>query len=205
MTVNFKNTYTPTYDAVNCTKTAQPSFGKKINPKILSNKTAGYVEGLGVNFDSAMQRGLMGVLAFFTQPFIDKKNKNVDEETRKASSARTTAKIIAGTTTGVIIREGLIQLTKMFSKNDNILEYEFKHKKANIGKTYIPKVNFKKYQQILLETANDSAEKIKRTRNAIGTIAAIVVMLYTNFAIDAPLTTFLTNKLYKPSSKEDKQ
>lgn len=203
MNVQFNPAFTSNNMATK--KQVPQNFGKKI----ISDKAAEKVGDIGIYFDSAMQRALMGVLALFTQPFIDLKNKNVDEETRKASAARTTAKIIAGTTTGVLIREGCIQATKLFSQNDNIAKYEFEHNKKNIGKTFTPKGEVKKWQQILLP--GDKAYKnkidaasIKKMRNSVGTIAAIVIMLYTNFAIDAPLTTFLTNKLYKPDQKGGK-
>lgn len=218
MNVNFNTAYTPIKNNFaqqnGATKPAvQPSFGKKI----VNEKTAKHVEDLGIWFDSAMQRFLMGVLAFATQPFIDSKNKDVDEETRKASVARTKAKIIAGTTTGVIIREACIQATKLFTQNDNIRKYEHIH--ARKTGEYIPKEGgFKKWQQALIpgewiqETAdaaktyakkNLDAVSIKRLRNTVGTIAALVVMMYTNFAWDAPLTTFLTNKIYKPKKEQE--
>ena len=70
------------------------------------------------------QRIILGATALATQPLIDLKNKNVDEETRKTSVARTIAKIIAGTLVGVVVRYAGIAFVRRYTKytpviNDN--------------------------------------------------------------------------------------
>lgn len=49
-------------------------------------------------------RLILGVSSALTQPFIDYKNKDVDEETRKYSTARTLIKIGVGTIVGSLTR-----------------------------------------------------------------------------------------------------
>ena len=78
-------------------------------------KSEGLIEKinwLGEDFSSAMQRLVSGVTALMTQPFFDLNNKKTDEKTRVTSTARTLGKIIAGTTTGVLIRQICVALTK---------------------------------------------------------------------------------------------
>lgn len=134
------------------------------NVDIASDRYLTHVENFGKKCTSAHQRGILGATALLTQPFIDAHNKDVDDKTKKYSVARTIAKIIAGTLTGVAIRYGCIQAMKM--------------------KGFQPK----RWDRLSEDVQN-------QYRNAMGTIVSLVVMLVTNFAIDAPLTKFLTNVL----------
>ena len=46
----------------------------------------------------------------------------------------------------------------------------------------------------LLTPSEKVCKNLAEFKNAMGTIIATVVMMFTNFLIDAPLTKFLTNK-----------
>lgn len=150
------------------------------------------IKKTGEKISSAEQRLILGASALMSQPFIDAHNKNVDEETRKVSVARTIAKIIAGTTTGYLIRKGCIKGIEAFSK--------------------IPAEGISKAKTVFTPEGikDNTTEEFLQYRNAIGTVLALVVMMFTNFMIDAPLTKFLTNHLVKKHSdnnilKENKQ
>lgn len=206
MTVSFNNPKTPNKQVSTPKQTSQASFGRKA-PVVVPEKISNGIENFGVSFDSAMQRGLTGVFAFATQPIIDSKNKEVDKKTRQVAAARTKAKIIAGTTTGFTIREICVQLTKLFSKNDNIRKYEYDHSLFKHKKPFEPK-EYKKFEQFLLSIANKgkpnemTAKQIKQMRNAVGTVAAIGIMIFTNVLIDTPLTTYIQNKIIKKQENE---
>lgn len=141
------------------------------NINVASDKFIKGVEKFGEKCTSAHQRGILGVTALLTQPFIDAKNPSVDDTTRKYSVARTIAKIIAGTLTGVAIRAGCIKLMK--------------------AKPFLPKC----WQNLAKEVQD-------QYRNAMGTIVSLVIMTFTNFLIDAPLTKFLTNVMTADINKE---
>ena len=64
---------------------------------------------------------ILGATALATQPVIDLKNKEVDEETRMTSVARTIAKIVAGTIVGVVVRYAGIEAAKAFSKYKTVI------------------------------------------------------------------------------------
>ena len=123
---------------------------------------------------------ILGVSALLSQPFIDLNNRKVDEDTRKISAARTVAKIIAGTLTGVAIRAGCIKAIDAFSK----LPAQLKNVKNPKLKTlFTPEA-----------ALNGVLKDLTHYKKALGTIISLVVMTFTNFLIDAPLTKFLTNK-----------
>ena len=155
------------------------------NSVCTGQKGINFIKSTGENISSAEQRLILGASALISQPFIDSKNKNVDEKTRKVSVARTIAKIIAGTTTGFLIRKGCIKGIKALSQPN----------KAGIPKykTFFTPLGIK-------DTTTDA---FMQYRNAMGTIVALVVMMFTNFAIDAPLTKFLTNALVKRQEDKD--
>lgn len=170
----------------------------KGKPIVLDDKgwVAKKINWLGDDFTSAMQRLVSGATALATQPFFDWNNKNVDEKTRKTSTARTLGKIIAGTATGVAIRELCVRATKNFTQNEHTEQYlidKGKKTETNRIKTFTTK------QQWLLPESFKEApyRKIKAYRGAVGTFTAVLVMIGTNFLIDAPLTTYLANKFSK--------
>lgn len=144
------------------------------NWEVASDKFLTHVENFGKKCTSAHQRGILGATALLTQPFIDARNKSVDDKTRKFSVARTIAKILAGTLTGVGIRYGCIKLMK--------------------AKPFLPS----RWKEV-------SPDVLDQYRNAMGTIVSLVVMMFTNFIIDAPLTKFLTNVLVSDPKGEDKK
>lgn len=179
-----------------------PSFGIKILDD--SGRLARKINWCDDGFNSAWQRFASGLTGFMTQPFFDYNNKRVDDETRKTSTARTLAKITAGTLTGVGIRTLCIVAMDGFTKN-NATEEELVKRALAKGKTYPPKTTFTTKERFLLPEKAYGAtfREIKKYRGAMGTFAALVVMVGTNFLIDAPLTTYLTNKI-KPMFDDNK-
>ena len=126
----------------------------------------------------AENRLIMGATAIVTQPLIDYHNHKVDEETREISRNRTIAKILVGTLVGVIIRGSCYKLVKAMTNISGTGKYS----KALIPPKYLEK--FKKYISLLDTHCN-----------TLSTLTAIGAMCITNFAIDAPATVWLTNKL----------
>jgi hypothetical protein len=118
-------------------------------------------------------------------------NKKVDKETRKVSVARTVAKILAGTLTGVLIRRGCIKWVDAMSKV------------AKEGE------KLPKYKQFFTPTRliNEikDADKFEQYKNVLGTVVALGVMLFTNFLIDAPLTKYLTNLFVDKANQHQKE
>lgn len=147
------------------------------NPKLLKS-----IKWMGQHISSPENRLILGVTALMSQPFIDLYNKNVDEETRKVSAARTVAKIIAGTSTGVFIRWACIKAIDAFTKP----------MAKGVARTW---------KNLLLPTK--SLETLSHYKNAMGTIISLAVMVCTNFLIDAPLTKYLTNKFVDKIHKKD--
>lgn len=124
-------------------------------------------------------RLIIGVSALASQPFIDLFNKDVDEKTRIVSCARTIGKTVSGTLTGVLLRKGFIKLAKNYSV---------------IGAKDVKKV---KRLFTPSDAISDKTHAYKQYQNTIGTLLAVVGLLFSNFLIDAPLTNFITNTLLK--------
>ncbi len=156
-------------------------------------KTIDIIDKIGQEISSAENRLILGATALVSQPFIDANNKKVDKETRKVSVARTIAKIIAGTLTGFTIRKGCIKLIQSSSKLENSVNKFGEKIKLNRFNTFFSPKGVK----------SDTTEAYKQYQNALGTIVALVVMMVTNFAIDAPLTRVLTNKFVAHANKKE--
>ncbi len=125
----------------------------------------------------AQNRAIMGATALITQPAIDYCNHKVDDETRRVSRNRTIAKIIAGTCVGIVVRGSCYKLVKMMTDPKGASKF---------SKAFIPKAH--------LNEALDVPKFLKNHTNACSSLAAVLAMCFTNFAIDAPLTVYLTNK-----------
>lgn len=157
------------------------------NSVVNSEKWQKRIKWIGSEISSPENRLILGATALMSQPFIDWKNKAVDEDTRKVSVCRTIAKIIAGTTTGFLIRKGCISAIKNWSKlSSSVDKNGQKIKLSKLNTLFSPTI-----------AKSDTSEAFKQYQNALGTIVALVVMMFTNFLIDAPLTRYLTNKFVK--------
>ena len=152
-----------------------------IFPNATFNDTPKKVENIAKVADRISRpmenRLIMGATAIVTQPAIDRYNHKVDEETRIVSRNRTVAKIIAGTTVGAIVRGSSYKIVEKMTDINNV----GKHSKSLIPKAY-------------LEEFKNVPKKLGHYRSALATFVAILAMCVTNFAIDAPLTVYLTNK-----------
>lgn len=189
-------------------KSNNPSFGFKPIEIKDDGKAWKFFKWAGDDFNSAQQRAVSGVTGLLIQPWFDWNNKRVDEDTRKVSTARITAKIIAGMVTGVSIRWVLIKVAEMCTKTENTekarVEKAIEAKKTSFKPA--KKANeIKAWEQCLLPSKykNKSFREISKYNKAFGTVAAVGVMLFTNFLIDAPLTTYLTNKFTKAITGKD--
>lgn len=126
----------------------------------------------------AENRLIMGATALVTQPVIDYNNHKVDKETRRVSRNRTIAKILAGTSVGIVVRGSCYSLVNKMTELDS----KGKYSKALIPESYIDKFS-------------KTIKFLRNYKSALSTGLSILAMCITNFAIDAPLTVYLTNKL----------
>ncbi len=149
------------------------------------------INWIGRKISSPQNRLILGASALLSQPFIDLKNKKVDEDTRKISAARTVAKIIAGTLTGVAIRAGCIKAIDKFTKLPS---------QINAG------TKFKTLRTLFTPDSaiTGALSDLGQYKKSYGTIISLLVMVFTNFLIDAPLTKFLTNKFVDKIHEKDK-
>lgn len=131
-------------------------------------------------------RLIIGVTALATQPFIDLYNKDVDKKTRVVSCARTIAKNFVGVVTGVTIRAGFIKLAEKYSEVGDVGDKKIK-------KLFTPS-----------NAVSDKTHAYKQYRNTVGTLLAVICMVFSNFIIDAPLTAVMTNWLIKKMDKGSK-
>lgn len=166
---------------------ANPSFQGK-NLITVGEKAEKTFNWLGER-STPFNRGVIGLFAFATQPWIDLFNKDVDEETRKAAFRRTCAKIIVGTATGITVRMLCIKAMGRFTKTTAELAKEgLKPTKWN--QALIP-------SNISPQKFADMSRFVSKHRNAMGTFIAIVAMM----AVDPFLTKFMTN--YFNKKKQD--
>ncbi len=143
------------------------TFGSK--PKLLEAGLEKAAKGNAIH-----QRLALGAAALAFQPIIDLSNKEIDEETRKVSAVRSAAKAIIGTATGVVVRGATIALgKKLFKKPEDV-----------------SKIFGKQIAEFSL-----NKEAIERIPTAVGTLAGLAVMMFSNFLVDAPLVNLAMAKI----------
>ena len=119
----------------------------------------------------------LGVAAISSQPFMDYFNPKVDRDTATASAIRTTSKIAVCTTVGFAVRGACYNLVD-----------KYVHGSEKEGSTLLTP------NSILQEKSKELRNaKLKLHKNAMSTVTALGVMLFTNFLLDAPLTTKVSN------------
>ena len=157
-----------------------------------SDKTRQFVTKIGEKINSPEQRLILGATALATQPFIDLNNKKADKKTRAVSVARTIGKIVAGTLAGVAVRYGSIAAIKRFSGAElKTIDGVTKICKKSKKDIFVPL--FAKIRPNITEA--EFAKEYENYTKALGTVAATVAMIFTNFMIDVPLTKLITNIL----------
>ena len=148
-----------------------------MKPIVIGDKPTSILTKYATKIAGPENRLILGVSALASQPFIDYFNKNVDEKTRKYSVCKTIAKIVVGTTVGVIVRALAIKYSAR----------------------YIKSVDVSKIMPDVLKNPN-SRNILQKT---IGDVLGLGVCVFTNFLIDAPLTKLGTNFLAKKYIKEN--
>lgn len=134
-------------------------------------------------------RATLGLVAISSQPAWDYFNPKVDDDTARASAIRTGSKIVVCSSVGFTVRGLCYKLTEKYA-----------HGTQAEGSTLLtPK-------SILNETNKKVRNsKLKIHKNAFSTITALTVMLFTNFLVDAPLTTIVSNKFLKLANLDKKE
>lgn len=173
------------YEKVSNINANSPTFKGK-NLITIGEKAQKTFEWLG-DRSTPFNRGVIGLFAFATQPWIDLFNKDVDEDTRNAAFKRTCAKIIVGTATGITVRVLCIKAMKKFTK---VTEDLGKRTPKKWEQALIP-------SNIPLKDFENLGRFVANHRKTMGTFAALLVMMIT----DPPLTRFMTN--YFNKKKQD--
>ena len=170
-----------------CTDKVLNKISSKLPDVVVNSQTLNNgIKWVGKHISSPQNRLILGASALLSQPFIDLHNKRVDEKTRKTSAARTVAKIIAGTTTGFLVRYYAIKLV------DKMAQIPSKVHPVGSWSTFLsPDRNKVMYRNL------------DHYKMGLGTGLAIAAMVLTNFLIDAPLTKYLTNKFITKIEKRD--
>lgn len=174
---------------------ASPAFGAlKIKPVVLGDKAQKVLNGAS-DFSSVHQRLALGLFALGIQPLIDLRNKDVDDDTKKVSAVRSAAKAIIGTATGIVVRGGCMKLAELkYAQKDAAGKIIKEGKKIKIDPAKVQKAFGEGFGALKLDEKTLS-NAVKRVPSVVGTIAALGVMIFTNFLIDAPLTNKTMDKI----------
>ena len=154
-------------------------------------KAQKFLCSIAKNFSSPHQRAILGITALCTQPFIDLHNKHIKKEDKPITVARTIAKIIVGTTVGVLLRGSAIKAIKKYTNAVNCGKYS----QCLLPKKIVEKLN--------ANPGSIPSSDLLNYRNGLGTFLGVMGGLLTNFFIDAPLSKKLTNLIHDKVFKKE--
>jgi hypothetical protein len=138
-----------------------------------------------------VNRAIMGATAILTQPAIDYNNRKVDKATATVSTYRTIGKVIAGTTVGCGVRSACYYLTKACtSQSPNASKWR---------KWLMPSENTQR------TLAKRNKDWFKNYNNTLATLLGLGAMLFTNVALDVPLTNAITKLLIKDNKSSQQE
>jgi len=160
-------------------------FEEDVKKRIFVEKRIERVVRFNKNVETWHQRLFLGVAAISSQPFYDYFNRNVDQDTRKYSAARTVAKIIVGTSEGCLVRFLAVRYGKKIAfnclnnKNDVVVEKlkeflekrskEFKEKfelgGENAQEYKSSAIKFNRYKDKLNDWIDEVREHVKNGGN----------------------------------------
>lgn len=150
-----------------------PNILVKDSPKL--NDFGNFINRPDVN------RGIMGITALLTQPYIDRHNPRVDEQTATTSMFRTIGKIVAGTTVGCAVRSACFYLTNACtSANPNASKWK---------KFLMPTERMQRL------ASSHNMDWFKSYKNLLATALGLTAMLATNVLLDVPFTSYISKKL----------
>lgn len=170
-----------------------------MNPKAVSNNFQDAAKWIGRKLSSPHQRALQGVAALAIQPIIEYKNKDVDDDTRAVATARIIGKVFSGVLVGVIVRAGCIALMGRFAKTPSADEFaRLAQEGAVKGKKFLDNLlapSVKKVKELINNQGKNLDDIYSDHRKGMGTLIGTLVGMYTNFAVDVPITEWMTDKL----------
>lgn len=193
------------------------ALNKRIEKNVLKENNVKRIVTLNENFQTWHQRLVLGIASLSTQPLFDYYNKNVDQDTRKYSTARTIAKIVVGTTEGCIVRalaikyggryaykalknpefvDNLLPKMKIISKNYK--ENKFKEMEKSIRAWQeIAKNNNETFNKLDMGKLKSDSNlyPFAKMINEAGNVIAVASAFMAALVIDIPVTNKALNKL----------
>lgn len=166
---------------------------------IINKKIEKFINYAGKNLNAPQQSIIMGATALVFQPYINRKNNRLDQDTKDMAVARSIGKNIAGNFFDFVTRVGaFFAVVKLSNYKTNDVKND-----EDIVKELIPK-NQKK-DIFTPNLGNKFAPRSKREflkdyksyRLAMGALLATGVAVFIKTTVELPLTKKLTDIFYK--------
>jgi len=150
---------------------------------------------IGRNLSSPHQRFLQGVTGLAIQPVIEYKNKSVDDDTRAVATSRMIGKIFSGALVGIIVRATCIWAMGRVAKTPNVDEFARLAKEGGKKAKGLLAPSVETVKKLIDEQGKSLPNIYDDYRKGMGTFIGTLVGMYTNFAVDVPITEYMTEKL----------
>lgn len=157
-----------------------------------------FINYSGKKLNAPQQSVIMGVSAVVFQPYINRKNKQLDDNTRDMAVARSIGKNITGNLFDFITRVAAIFTVAKLSnyatnnvKDDEDLVTELKPK----SKLDIFTPNLK--EEFVPRPKKEFLKDFKSYRLAMGALLATGIAVFVKTTVELPLTKKLTDYFYK--------
>lgn len=167
---------------------------------IINNRHAQrFINWSGQKLNAPQQSIIMGASAVIFQPYINRKNKKLDEDTRDMAVARSIGKNITGNTFDFLTRVGAIFTVAKLSNykindvkcdEDLVTEILPKNPRKDI---FTPNLK----EKFVPRAKSEFLKDYKSYRMAMGALLATSVAIFVKTTVELPMTKKLTDFFYK--------
>lgn len=157
-----------------------------------------FINYSGKKLNAPQQSIIMGVSSLVFQPYINRKNKQLDEDTRDMAVARSIGKSITGNISDFLTRVFSIfavaklsnyAINKVNTDDDFVMEIKPKSKldifTPNLKEDFVPRPK------------KEFLKDFKSYRMAMGALVATGLAVFVKTTVELPATKFLTDYFYR--------
>lgn len=157
-----------------------------------------FINYSGKKLNAPQQSIIMGVSSLVFQPYINRKNKQLDEDTRDMAVARSIGKSITGNISDFLTRVFSIfavaklsnyAINKVNTDDDFVMEINPKSKldifTPNLKEDFVPRPK------------KEFLKDFKSYRMAMGALVATGLAVFVKTTVELPATKFLTDYFYR--------
>ncbi len=165
---------------------------------IRSKNAEKFIRYSGKKLNAPQQAVIMGVSSLMFQPYINRKNKQLDEDTRDMAVARSIGKSITGNVSDFVTRVfSIFAVTKLSNYVINSVKTDDDFVTGVSPKSKLDIFTPNIREGFIPQTRKEFLKDFKSYRVAMGALLATGLSVFVKTTVELPATKYLTDYFYK--------